>query len=620
VPLDAASCAEEICGVPETARLLGRYEVLHEIGRGGMAVVYLARQPELARLVALKEMHGPLAGDPQFARRFVREARIAGSLSHSNIVTIHDVGGGGTPFIAMEYLEAGSLRRFVGRLTLAQCCGVLQDVLAGLEHAEHVGVVHRDLKPENLLLTQGGRVKIADFGLAKATNGGPSPSVLTGSGQMLGTPAYMAPEQITGEAVGPWTDLYAVGCIAYELLTGRTPFHETDGAIALLHRHLSDTPRPALSINPSLSPQISDWIDQLLKKAPEDRPRSARDAWTALDEILIRVAGPRWHRGAGVGSPPTSAMPPVLRAGAPKRSDGRLDTRVSLSAPETRRAVVTRLATVGPEAPPRAAPRSLRTVSALWVLLLLALALGGGAAALALRSDSQDSGHRARTSTAAPPSTSAPRTDAAFDATLRERIVNLNGALTPLRRRLAHALRTSSQKDATRALARTFETAATAVARLEPDLAAGQATQARIVDGLRRTARAYRRLSAAAAGSHRQQWNAAAAAARRDEAAVSAVIDAWAAGATVRRIHFTPGRVPSLARPRRDRRRRAPSSRVTTTSGADRSASATDQTTRGVVPSATPSSSTSSSTVRRPASKPSSTTHTSSPEHVGGTS
>ena len=598
--------------MPETARILGRYKVLQEIGRGGMAVVYLARQPELERLVALKEMHGPLVGDPQFARRFVREARIAASLSHPNIVTIHDVDGGDTPFIAMEYLEAGSLRGSVGRLTLAQCCGILQDVLAGLEHAEHVGVVHRDLKPENLLLTQHGRVKIADFGLAKATNGGPSLSVLTGTGQVLGTPAYMAPEQITGEAVGPSTDLYAVGCIAYELLTGRTPFHEANGAIALLHRHLSDTPRPALSINPGLSPEISDWIDQLLNKAPADRPRSARDAWTALDEILIRVAGPRWHRGAGVGSPVATVTPNDLRAAPPdlELPDQGDDARVRRPAPETRRAVVARLATVGPNEPPsRAAPRSRRTVSPLWLLLPVALVLGSAAGALALRSSSQDGGHRPRMSAAARPSRPAPRADPTFDVSLRERIVNLNAALTPLRRRLADAHRTRSQREATRALAHRFETAAGAINRLQPGLAANQTTRASLVGALHRTAAVYRRLSAAAADSHGRQWDAAATAARRDEKWVAAVLSTWAGRASVPTVHFTPGRLPSLAR--------RPSSTSTATNPTTPVATQTTNRAQSVTPASSSSSTT--PTARRSPSKPSPKPPSSS-GHVGGTS
>src|SRR4051812_12042591 len=200
-----------------------------------MAVVHLARQPELDRLVALKEMRGLHAGEHQLAERFLQEARIAGSLSHPNIVVVHDFfQDDGTPFIAMEYLERGSLRPCVGHLSLPQCFGVIRDVLAGLENAEQAGVVHRDLKPENLLVTGGGHVKIADFGIAKATTRLTQGGVSTATGQVLGTPSYMAPEQALGQTVGPWTDLYAVGCVAYELVTGRTPFQEPEPMALLL--------------------------------------------------------------------------------------------------------------------------------------------------------------------------------------------------------------------------------------------------------------------------------------------------------------------------------------------------------------------------------------------------
>src|SRR3954453_22296311 len=155
---------------PEVLRKVGRYEILREVGRGGMAVVYLARQTDLDRDVALKELGAFHAADPAFAERFLRESRVAGSLSHPNIVTVHDYfEHEGTPYISMEYVERGSLRPYVGHMTLAQISGVLEGLLAGLTNAEQNGIVHRDLKPENLMVTSDGRVKIADFGIAKAT-------------------------------------------------------------------------------------------------------------------------------------------------------------------------------------------------------------------------------------------------------------------------------------------------------------------------------------------------------------------------------------------------------------------------------------------------------------------
>src|SRR5690242_21823231 len=199
-----------------------------------MAAVYLARQVDLDRDVALKELSSFHAADPAFAERFVRESRVAGSMSHPNIVTVYEfLSEGGTPYIAMEYVERGSLRPFVGQTTLAQTIGVMEGALAGLAQAERRGIVHRDIKPENLMVTSDGEVKIADFGIAKALSdaGGPH---LTMPGTTVGTPAYMAPEQATAGVLGPWTDLYSIGIVAYEMTVGRAPFHDTTTPFALL--------------------------------------------------------------------------------------------------------------------------------------------------------------------------------------------------------------------------------------------------------------------------------------------------------------------------------------------------------------------------------------------------
>ena len=190
---------------PDPARVVGRYEIVRQLGRGGMATVHLARQRALDREVALKELHPVHAADAAFARRFLQESRIAGALNHPSVVSVieyfeHD----GAPFIAMEYLERGSLRPLVGRLTLAHVAGVLEGVLGGLAEAAAQGIVHRDLKPENVLLTADGHAKVADFGIAKALGRAATMTELrTATGTIVGTPAYMAPEQVMGTAVTP---------------------------------------------------------------------------------------------------------------------------------------------------------------------------------------------------------------------------------------------------------------------------------------------------------------------------------------------------------------------------------------------------------------------------------
>ena len=290
--------------MPDLVRTVGRYGILRELGRGGMAVVYLARQVDLDRLVALKELAAFHAADPDFARRFVRESRLAGSLVHPNVITVFDYfEHEGTPYIAMEYVDRGSLRPYVGRMTLAQIGGVLDGLLAGLAEAEQHNIVHRDLKPENLMVTSTGTVKIADFGIAKATQAADTSAFVTATGTTVGTPPYMAPEQAMAKEVGPWTDLYSVGCMAYELFTGKPPFYDTDEPLAILLRHISEALPPASEVA-DVDPDISAWIERLTSKDPKNRPESATAAWEEFEEILIGKLGPRWRRDARLKEPP----------------------------------------------------------------------------------------------------------------------------------------------------------------------------------------------------------------------------------------------------------------------------------------------------------------------------
>jgi tRNA A-37 threonylcarbamoyl transferase component Bud32 len=287
--------------MPAVLHTVGRYEVVREIGHGGMATVYLARQPDLDRHVALKELAAFRQSDAAFTRRFVRESRVVASFSHPNIVTVHEYfEDDGVPYIAMEYLARGSLRPRMAELTPAQIAGVLEALLAGLAHAEAHGVVHRDLKPENLMLGAQGRVKITDFGLAKATNKAEAGTMLTAIGMAVGTPTYMAPEQAMCREIGPWTDLYSVGCIAYEMLCGTPPFARSDSPMAMLARHVHEEPRPPRDVDPSIAPELSDWVCRLLVKDPKARTQSAAEAWDALEEIVLAALGPRWRRDARI--------------------------------------------------------------------------------------------------------------------------------------------------------------------------------------------------------------------------------------------------------------------------------------------------------------------------------
>jgi predicted Ser/Thr protein kinase len=304
---------------------LDSYDVIRELGRGGMAIVHLSRQRDLGRLVALKELAGFNAGDPAFAERFLRESRVAGSLNHQNIVTVYEYfDDNGVPFIAMELIEGGSLRPLIGELSLPKVARVLEDLLAAVGYAGRNGIVHRDLKPENALITKDGRVKVADFGIAKAAASGQQG--LTSEGMTVGTPEYMSPEQAMARDVTPASDLYAVGCMTYEMLTGRLPFTES-AQVALLMRHVNDPVPDVREVDPLIPESVALWVAQMTAKDPDDRPQTAEEAWESFEEAILEYVGALWRRDATLepGSaidlseiPPQGPKPlrPAARTGA----------------------------------------------------------------------------------------------------------------------------------------------------------------------------------------------------------------------------------------------------------------------------------------------------------------
>ena len=300
----------------EVIRTVGRYEILAELGRGGMAVVHLARHTDLDRHVALKELAAFRAGDPALVQRFVREARLAASLTHANIVTVHDFfEHDGLPYIAMELVERGTLRPYMGQMSLVQILGVLEGMLDGLGHAAVRGLVHRDVKPENVLVGADGRVKIADFGIARARDrlwG----STLTDPGVAVGTPAYMAPEQATAAEIGPWTDLYAVGAVAFEMVSGRLPFAAGPSPAAALLRLVAEPAPSPSAVAPGLDAGIAGWIESMLARDPAQRPPDAAAAWTALEQHAIRLFGVRWRRQAPLVGGATTRGVAALAPGA----------------------------------------------------------------------------------------------------------------------------------------------------------------------------------------------------------------------------------------------------------------------------------------------------------------
>lgn len=297
-------------------RTVGRYEIVGELGRGGMAIVHKARDTDSGEIVALKELAGQAGLDPTARERFVRSARVASSLTHPNVVRVRDVfEWEDTPYLAMEYVEWGSLRPWLSSLTPAQFAGVFESALAAVGYISQHGIVHRDLKPENLLVSGSGQVKISDFALAKAIRETGAPGVLTPSGTAVGTPTYMAPEQATGH-VGPRTDLYALGCIAYEVLVGHVPFDNRESPLYTLSRRVTeDVPTP-VSLVPFILCDFSDWVTRLLARDPGCRPESAESAWRALETLIVRFDGPRWRDSAALLPPPPPRPPPATASAA----------------------------------------------------------------------------------------------------------------------------------------------------------------------------------------------------------------------------------------------------------------------------------------------------------------
>ena len=290
-------------------RVGDRYEIIREVGRGGMGVVYLVRDVRLDREVALKELRG-FGSESGFGVRFLGEFERAAALRHPSIVSVHEcIAAGDTAFVVSEYFERGSLRAWVGRLTVAQVVGVLEDVLEALAHAHRQGVAHLDLKPENVLVTGDGGVKVADFGVAfacqAARTAGSAPT-----DEAVGTPTYMAPEQALARGVGPWSDLYALGVMAYELLLGRPPFADAESRMSILLSHVNERPPPPRSLDPDLDPGLAAWLERLLEKDPAARPSTALGAWDELEGIVIPLLGPRWRGEARL--PPSAPAAATL--------------------------------------------------------------------------------------------------------------------------------------------------------------------------------------------------------------------------------------------------------------------------------------------------------------------
>jgi serine/threonine-protein kinase len=292
---------------PLVGRLVdGRYHVESRIAQGGMATVYVALDRRLDRDVALKVMHQELTGDDDFVSRFIREARAAARLSHPNVVQVYDQGeDDGLLYLAMEYLPGRTLRESLterGALTIRETLRVLEPVLDALAAAHRAGIVHGDVKPENVVLTDDGRAKVADFGLARA---GAATLNTAAPGRLLGTAAYLAPELLTRGIADARADVYAVGILLYEMLTGRQPF-TGDDALQVARRHVVEAVPPPSMLVGHVPVELDDLVTAATATDPDQRPANA-------EQMLAITRRPdRWClKPSSTSAPPCRAAPPT---------------------------------------------------------------------------------------------------------------------------------------------------------------------------------------------------------------------------------------------------------------------------------------------------------------------
>ncbi|MDF4251793.1 protein kinase [Streptomyces sp. WMMB303] len=328
----------------------GRYRLTHRLGRGGMAEVFGAEDVRLGRTVAVKLLRSDLAEDPVSKARFTREAQSVAGLNHHSVVAVYDsgeelIGGNITPYIVMELVEGSTIRDLLLNADAPppdQALIIVSGVLEALAYSHQHGIVHRDIKPANVIITRGGAVKVMDFGIARALHG--ASNTMTQTGMVMGTPQYLSPEQALGKTVDTRSDLYATGCLLYELLTRRPPF-TGETPLSVVYQHVQDDPVLPSQVSDSTPPELDGLVMRALAKEPDDRFQSAEEM-RGLTQYALQMlneqgshtgglwnTGPVAHQGAatqvmgaaGAGARPHPSHSDTSQMGAPMPAGARED-------------------------------------------------------------------------------------------------------------------------------------------------------------------------------------------------------------------------------------------------------------------------------------------------------
>lgn len=318
---------------------LGRYEVIGELGQGAMGTVYKAKDPLIDRVVAIKtiNLNQAMEEREEYEARFYQEARAAGRLSHHNIVTIYDVGkSGDVAYIAMEFLEGRELRDVLNEkliLPLGQVIDIVAQIATGLAYAHEHGIVHRDVKPSNIMIQKDGHVKITDFGIARMA----SAAVRTQTGMVLGSPKYMSPEQVMGKLTDQRSDIFSLGILLYEMLTGRAPFLG-ENVNAIMYQTLNASPPQPSSLNPGVPDMVNFIVAKALAKKLDDRYQNAKEfaddlraCRDSMPQVSMNVA-PRPQPAPPVRAAPPAGPDMVEDGGSPVAALGLSSAFDSLSA------------------------------------------------------------------------------------------------------------------------------------------------------------------------------------------------------------------------------------------------------------------------------------------------